>query len=106
MKTTMKLSTCFKAPLHPHTCALGAAHCRHNVEDVSSEPLREGDGCHLTLGGGGVPVDQVGVGWVCTIVNGAGVLWLKCALHKGSGWISHVNMYSKDVKIYATCGGR
>ena len=51
-----------KSPLHHHT--LGAAHCRHNVVvgGVCSELLREGDGCHLTQGGGSVPVDQVGVG--------------------------------------------
>jgi len=68
--------TCLESPLHPLT--MRAAHCRHNVVvgGVSSEPLRECDGCHSTLGGGGVPVDQVGVGWVCTIVNGAGVPWL------------------------------
>ena len=69
-------STCLESPLYPHT--LGAAHCRHSVVvgGVSSEPLRERDSSHSTLGGGGVPVDQVGVGWVCTIVNGAGVPWL------------------------------
>ena len=71
-----QLCTCFKASLHPHT--LGATHCRHNVvvSGGFTEPLREGDGCHLTLGGGGVLVDQVGVRWVCTIVNGADVSWL------------------------------
>ena len=104
-KNCTKLSTCFKAPLHPHT--LGAAHCRHNVEGVSSEPLREGDGGYSTQSGGVVLIDQVGVGWVCTIVNGTGIPWLiECALHKHIAWISHVNIYSKDVKIYATCGGR
>ena len=56
-----------------------AAHYRHNVVVgcVSSEPLRECDGGRSTLGEGCVPVDQVGVGWVCIIVNGAGVSWLK-----------------------------
>ena len=104
LKRTVKSPTCFKAPLHPYT--LGIAYRRHNVEGVSSEPLREGDGGCLTLGGGGVPVDQVGVGWVCTIVNVAVVPWLKCALHKDIGWSSGVHMYSKDVKIYAICGRR
>ena len=104
-KNCTKLSTCFKAPLHLHT--LGAAHCRHNVEGVSSEPLRECDSGLSTQGGGGVPVNQVGVGWVRTVVNGAGVPWLeKYALHKHIVWISCVDMYSKDVNIYITCGGR
>ena len=79
LKKTVKSPTCFKVPLHPHT--LGIAYRRHNVEGVSSEPLREGDGGHLTQGGGGVPVDQVGVGWVSTILNGAVVTWLKRALY-------------------------
>ena len=66
-------STCLEYPSYSLT--MRAAHCRHNVVvgGVSSEPLRESDGCHSTLGGGGVPVDQVGVGWICTIVNGAGI---------------------------------
>ena len=83
-----------------------AAHCRHNVVvgGVPSEPLRECDSSHSTLGGGGVPVDQVGVGWICTIVNSAGVPWLKCALHKCIAWISGVNMSSKNRR--ATCEGR
>ena len=75
-----------------------AAYYGHSVVvgGVCSERLREGDGCHSTLGGGGVPVDQVGVGWVCTIFNSAGVPWLKCALHKHIAWISGVNIYSKN----------
>ena len=96
------MNTCLESPPHPHT--LGAAHCRHNVVvgGVPSEPLRESDGCQSTLGGSGVPIDEVGVGWVCTIVNGAGVPWLiECALHKHSGWISGVNIYSKNT--CATC---
>ena len=96
------MNTCLESPPHPHT--LGAAHCRHNVVvgGVPSEPLRESDGCQSTLGGSGVPIDQVGVRWVCTIVNGAGVPWLiECALHKHSGWISGVNIYSKNT--CATC---
>ena len=90
------ISTCLESPPFPHT--LGAAHYRHSVVvgGVSSEPLRESDGGHSTLGGGGVPVDQVGVGWVCTIVNSAGVSWLKCALHKCIAWISCVNMDTKN----------
>ena len=55
-----------------------AAHCRHNVVvgGVPSEPLRERDGSYSTLGGRSVPIDEVGVRWVCTIVNGAVVPWL------------------------------
>ena len=70
------ISTCLESPPFPHT--MRAAHYRHNVVvgGVSSEPLRERDSSHSTLGGGGVPVDQVGVGWVCIIVNGAVVPWL------------------------------
>ena len=68
--------TSSKPPPYSHT--LGAALCRHNVVvvDVSSELLREGDGCNSTQGGGGVPIDQVGIGWICTILNGAVVPWL------------------------------
>ena len=85
-----------------------AAHCRHSVVvgGVSSEPLRERDGGHSTLGGGGVPVDQVGVGWVCTIVNSAGVLWLKCALHKHIAWISGVNKHCRSAPQLAQHGRR
>ena len=85
-----------------------AAHYRHNVVvgGVPSEPLRESDGCHSTLGGGGVPVDQVGVGWVCTIVNSAGVLWLKCALHNHSSCISGVNKHCRSAPQLAQRGRR
>ena len=80
--TKVCIYTRSKSPPHPHT--LGAAPCRHNVVvgGVSSYLLRQDDSGYLTLGGGGVPVVQVGVGWVCTIVNGAVKLWLKYALHK------------------------
>ena len=98
------MNTYLKSPLNPHTrCSV--LH-RHDVVvgGVCSERLREGDGDHSTLGGGGVTVDQVGVGWVCTIVNSAGVPWLKnCALHIHISWISGVNMDSKDVNVNATC---
>ena len=75
--------TWLESPLHSHTTRV--ALCRYNVVvgGVSSEALRESDSGCLTLGGGGIPVEQVGVGWVSTIVNAAGVFWLKnCALHK------------------------
>ena len=60
-----------KSPLHSYT--QGAGLCRYNVVvgGVSSKLLREDDGGCSTQGGGGVPVDQVGVRWVCTILNGA-----------------------------------
>ena len=96
------MNTCLESPSYPLT--MRAAHYRHSVVvgGVPSEPLRESDGCQSTLGGSGVPIDEVGVGWVCTIVNGAGVPWLiECALHKHSGWISGVNIYSKNT--CATC---
>ena len=91
-----QLCTGLESPPFPHT--LGAAQCRHNVVvgGVPSEPLRESDSSHSTLGGGGVPIDQVGVGWVCTILNGTGVPWLKCALHKHIVWISRLNMNPKN----------
>ena len=80
--TKVCLHTRLKSPPHPHT--VGAAPCRHNVVvgGVSSELLRESDGGPSTQGGGGVPVVQLGVGWVCAIVNGAVKPWLKYALHK------------------------
>ena len=83
--TKSYIHTCLKLPLHLHT--LRAVLCRHNVivGGVSSEFLRESDGGHSTLGGGGIPVDQVGEGWVCTIVNGTGISWLnKYTLDKGT----------------------
>ena len=85
-------NTCMECPSYPHT--LGVALCRYNVVvgSVSSELMREGDDGRSTLGGGGVPVDQVGVGWVHTIVNGAGVPWLnKCALKKGSQQVGDID---------------
>ena len=96
--------TCSKPSSHSHT--LGATFCRCNivVGSVFTEPLRECDGSLSTKGWGGVPVDQVGVGWVCTIVNGAGVPWLnKNALHKGTWQVGSVNMNCK-VNVSATCG--
>ena len=55
----------------------------------------------MTLGGGSVPVDQVGVGWVCTIVNGTGVPWLKeRALHKGAGYVGGLDT---NHNVSATC---
>ena len=80
--TKVQIHTRSKSPQHPHT--LGGALCRHNivVSGISSYLPREGDDCHLTLGGGGVPVVQVNVGWIRTIVNGAVIPWLKYALHK------------------------
>ena len=81
--TKALVPTWLESPPHSHTT--GVALCRHNVvvSGVSSEPLREGDGGPLAQGVGGVPVDQVGIGRVCTIVNGAVVPWLEnYALHK------------------------
>ena len=82
LQTHTLIYTCLESAPHSHT--LRAACCRHNVVVccVSSEPLREVDGSYSTLGGGRVPVHQVDVGWVCTIVNGTGVPRLKSALHK------------------------
>ena len=100
-------NTCLEFPMYPHT--EGVAFHRYNIVVcyISSELLWKGDGSCSQEGGGSVPVDKVGVGWVYTIVNGAGIPWLeKCALHNHSGCISHVNMYIKDVSIYAACGGR
>ena len=99
-------NTCLELPLQPHT--LRVALCRHNVvvDGIFSEPLREGDGRRSTLGGGSVPVDQVGVGWLCTIVNGAGVPWLKkCALHNDTCCVGSVDVNHK-VNIPTTYGKR
>ena len=55
----------------------------------------------MTLGGGSVSVDQVGVGWVCTILNSAGIPQLKeCALHKGAGYVGGLDM---NLNVSATC---
>ena len=95
----MYIFTCFEPSSHLHT--LGTVHYRHNiiVYGISSESPREHDSCHWTPGGVSVSVDQVGVGWVCTIVNGAVVPWLKeCALHKCTVDIK--------LKVSAICGER
>ena len=95
------LPTYSKPPLHSN--ALGVSHCRHVVvvSGACYEPLWKCDGGHLTLGGGSVSVDQVGVGWVCTIVNGAGVPWLiECALHKGAGYVGGLDI---NLNVSATC---
>ena len=97
--------TCSESLLHPHT--LCTAHYQHNVVVVIVfvKLFRESNVGHLTLGGGGVPVDQVGVGWVCTIFNGAVVPWLKeYALHNCIGWITGININIKGVNICATSG--
>ena len=59
------------------------AFCRRNivVSGVISESLREGDGGCSTQGGGSVLIHEVGVGWVCTIVNVAVIHWMKCAFN-------------------------
>ena len=83
MYTKSSIPTCPKAPPYPHT--LRVTFCRYNVVvgGVSSQFLREDNGGYSTQCEGGVPVDQVGIGWVCTIVNSAVVFSLKkCALHK------------------------
>jgi len=67
------------------------------------ELTREGDGGHSILGGRGIAVGKVRVRWVCTIVNGAGVPWFKCALHKYACWITGVKTHTK-INICATCG--
>jgi len=84
-----------------HSLTLGTTVCRHNkvVSGTSLEVLGEGNDGHLTQGGGGISIDQVGVRWVCTIVNGAGIPWFKRALHR---CIGEVNLHPKD-NIHATC---
>ena len=98
----IEIYTCLEFPMYPHT--EGVALHRYNIVVcyISSELLWKGDGGCSTQSGGSVPVDQVGVGWVCTIVNGAGVPWL-CALHNHSGCISHVKFYIKDVNLCHLC---
>ena len=76
LSTKVRKHTCLKSPPHLHT--LEVALCRHNVVvgGISFYLLREGDGGHSTLCGRGVPVVQVSVGWVRTILNGAVIPWL------------------------------
>jgi len=79
--------TCSECPTHSLTPQ--GIICRHNkvISGVPLDLLREGDGGHSTLGGGGITIDQVGVRWISTIVNGAGVPWLKHALHVCTCWV-------------------
>ena len=89
-----------------HSNTLGATLCRHNVVvgGISSDPPRQSDGGCFIQGGGGFPVDQVSVGRVCTIVNGAVVIWLeKNALHSGICWVCDGDINHK-VSIFDTCG--
>lgn len=84
---------------------LGGSHSRHNVVVCGSflKVPREGDGDGLSLCcRGGITVDQVGIKWVCTIVNGAAVPWLKCAHNKCICYVGWVNIHCKS--ITATCG--
>ena len=107
MYTKGSIPTCSKTPPNPHTQRV--SFCRHNVVvgTVSYEPLRESDVSLSTWDIGGVPVDQVGIGLVRTIVNGAGVLSLKeCALHNCGHWVSGVNTNHKVTKISVTYGER
>ena len=67
------------------------------------EVLGEGNGGYLTQSGGGVAVDQVGVRWICTIVNSAVVIRFKCALYKYICCVGQVNIHPKE-SIPATCG--
>ena len=96
--------TCSKCSSNPHT--LRVALSRHNevVDGVSLEVLGEGYGGRSIQGGGGITVDQVGVRWICTIVNSAGVPWLKHTVHKYTCWVPGVNTHTKIV--CATCGQR
>ena len=97
--------TCSKSSLQPHT--LRAALCRHNevVSGFCLEATGEGDGGHSIQGGGSVSGGHVGIRWICAIVNGAGVPWLKCTLHKYACRVAGVDT---DTKIYVctTCGQR
>ena len=81
--TKASTPTWSKSPSYPHTQRVTL--CRHNVVvgSISSELLGEGDGALSTWDIGGVPI--VGVGLVCTIVNGTDVFFLrKCAFHNGA----------------------
>ena len=73
------LLTCSESPSHLHT--LVSALCRHNVVvvGVSFQLLSEGGGGILIHCGQGVLISQVGVGWVCTILNSAVIPSLKNA---------------------------
>ena len=49
-------------------------------------------------------MDQVGVGWVCTILNEAGVPWLfKYALHKGTWYVGGIDTNPEVKEVFATC---
>ena len=48
-------------------------------------------------------MDQVSVGRVCTIVNDAGIFWLKeKALHRGICWVGGVDVNCKVI-VFVTC---
>ena len=92
---------------HLHT--LGTALCRHNVVvvSVSFELLSEGDGDILIHCIQGVLISQVGVGWVCTILNSAVIpSHKKCTLHNCITRIRGVNTNLKNVHICAIYGER
>ena len=75
--------TCSECPTHSFT--IGATICSHNevVGGVHIDLVREGDGsCGAVWSGRCVPGGQVVVRCICTVVNGAVVPWLECALHK------------------------
>ena len=72
----MYLRTCSESALHPYT--LEVTHCRYDIviSSISFEFLGKGDSCQMIYGGGVVSAVQVGVGWICTIVNSADVFSL------------------------------
>ena len=103
--TKASTPTWSKTPSYPHTQRVTL--CRHNVVvgGVSSELLGEGDGALSTWDIGGVPI--VGVGLVCTIVNGTDVFFLrKSAFHNCAYWVSGVNTNHKVTKVSVTYGKR
>lgn len=99
--TRVYTPTCSECPMY--SCTLGATLCRHNevVRGVFLKLLWKDDGGDSLLGGGGVTVDQVSKGWVRTIVNGAGVPWFKCTMHKCILYVGWVNPHPEE-SIHAT----
>ena len=97
--------TCSKCSPQPHT--LRAALCRHSevVSGFCLEATGKGDGGHSIQGRGGVSGGQVGVRWICAIVNSAGVPWLKHTVHKYACCVVGVNTHTK-INVCSACRQR
>ena len=76
--------TCSKAPPDPYTSEVALCRCNEEIDAAFLKFQRKDVGSILIQHGKGVLGSQVGIGWICTILNSAGVLWQKYALYNNT----------------------